>query len=94
MDSAIFQYELEIPQQGNKIGLNLINDDGSNIECIVDTVPNSPSVHQLPYQSTNNFLIVEIYGEEPITAKGYLEEIKLHLSNEVKSKFNISLCKI
>ena len=82
--STIVNYELEIPPQGKKFGINLMDDDDFNIPYIVELVPNYLAGHKLPDQAKNNFFIVEIYGEYSIVYKGDLEEIKLHQPNKVK----------
>ena len=75
---------MELPPQGKKFGINLMDDDGFNIPYIVEMVPDYLAGYQLPDQTKNNLFIVEIYGEYPIMSKVDLEEIKLHQSNKVK----------
>ena len=45
---------------------------------ITDTIPNSPSSHQLISQAKRNVWIIAIIGEEPITAQGVLDELNHH----------------
>ena len=44
------QYELDIPPQGKKIGINLMDGDDFNSTYIVDIVPNYQVGHQFPDQ--------------------------------------------
>ena len=75
---------MELPPQGKKFGINLMDDDDFNIPYIFEMVLDYLVGHQLPDQTKKNFFIVEIYGEYPIMSKVDLEEIKLHRFNKVK----------
>ena len=72
----------------------MADDDNINITYIVATVPNYPSDHQIPSHKNKSVWILGIYGQELITAKGALGDIKLHQPNKGKSKVNISIFKI
>ena len=56
---TIIKYELELPPMGKKICLKLTDDCGFTILYILDTITNSPAVHQLPYQANQNVWIVK-----------------------------------
>ena len=51
-------------------------------------------VHQLPYKAYNILWVVGILGEENITYKLSLEDIKYHKPKKGKTKVKIFLCKI
>ena len=77
-DTSIITYEIELPTSGNKIGFNLLDDEYFTIPCITDTIPNSPSGHQLPTQAKRNVWIISINEEDHITSQGTLDELNLH----------------
>ena len=79
-----------LPLEKN-VGLNLLDDEYFTIPYINNTIPNSPSIHQLPSQSKINVWIIAFNGEEPITAQGVLDELNRHQTPWGKSKINISL---
>ena len=54
-------------------------------------IGSSPAGHQLPSQAKRNVWIVDINGEEPITAQGVLDELNRHQNLRGKSKIKISL---
>ena len=58
---------------------------------ITDTIPNSPTGHQLPTQAKKNVCIIAINGEDPIKAQGTLDELNTHQTICSKSKVKISL---
>ena len=47
-DTKINTYEIELPPSGKKVGFNSLDDEDFTIPYITDTIPNSPSGHQLP----------------------------------------------
>ena len=63
MDSTIVKYYLELPSQGDKIGINLVVDYYLTIPYIIDMVPNFPAGHRLPDHAKNNVWILDISGE-------------------------------
>ena len=77
-DTKNFTYESELPPSGKKIGLNLLDDEYFTIPYITDTIPNPSASHQLPTQAERNLWIIDINGEDPITAQGVLDELNSH----------------
>ena len=63
------------------------------IPYITDAIPNSLAGHQLTSQAKRNFWIIDINGEEHITAQGTLYKLNSHQTPWVKSKIKISLCR-
>ena len=53
-DTTIITYEIELPLSVNKVGFNLLGDEYFRIPYITDTIPNSPSGHQLTSQAKLN----------------------------------------
>ena len=47
-------YDIELPPSGKRIGFDLLDDEDFTIPYITDTIPNSPSGHQLPSQAKRN----------------------------------------
>ena len=91
-DTIILTYEIELPSSGKKVGFNLLDDEDFTIPYVTDTIPNSPSGHQLQTQAKRNVWIVSINGEEPITAQITLDELNHHQTPRVKSEVKIILC--
>ena len=91
-DEKIITYDLQLPLSGKKNGFNLLDDEDFTIPYITDTIPNSPAGHQLPSQAKRKVWIVDINGEEHITAQGVLDELNRHQTPWGKSKIKISLC--
>ena len=62
--------------------------DDFTIPYIIDTVPNSPEGNQLPtkYKKLN---ILDVNGEDPISTKGGLENLKCYQTQHVKPKVNL-----
>ena len=54
-DTTIISYEIELPPYGKKIGLNLLNGEYFTIPYVIDTIPSSPAVYQLPTQANKIF---------------------------------------
>ena len=81
-DSAIINYELELPPSGNKIGFNLLYNYDFTTPYIINTIPNSPSGYQLPTQTKKNVCIIDINGEEPIIENISLDVIQ-HYQTQV-----------
>ena len=75
-----------------KIGFNLLDYGDFTIPYIIDTIPNSPAVHQLMTQVKKYVWIIYINGEETITTQGKLDEIHHYQTQCGKCKVNISLC--
>ena len=50
-DSTVLTYDIWLPPDGRKIGFNLLDDEDFTIPYVIDTIPNSPSIHQLPTQA-------------------------------------------
>ena len=71
-------YEIVLPPSGKKIGFNLLDYRYFKIPYITDTIPNSPTVHQLTTHVKLNGWIVYIKGEDHITYQGVLDELNLH----------------
>ena len=46
--TTIITYEIELPPSGNKVGLNLLNDEDVTIPYITDKITNSSAGNQLP----------------------------------------------
>ena len=90
-DETIITYDIELPPSGKNIGFNLLDDEDFTIPYITDTIPNSPDGHQLPSQAKRNVWIVDINGEEPITAQGVIDELNHHQTPRDKSNIKISL---
>ena len=42
VDATVVQYDLGFPPMGDKIGLNLIDDDDFNIPYVLSAITNSP----------------------------------------------------
>ena len=94
LEIKIIIYELELTPKGKKIDFNLMDDSDFTTPYILDTIPKSPEVQQLPTQSKNNFWVISVYGEEPITTKGSIEKLKYYHYQHEKSKVKISFCRI
>ena len=62
----------------NEIIFNLLGDEDFTIPYVIDTIPNSSAVHQLPTQANKNVWIVDANGEEPITYQGAFDEVNLY----------------
>ena len=50
-DTTILTYKIELHPYGKRVGFNLLDDEDFKIPYITDTIPNSPSDHQLPAQA-------------------------------------------
>ena len=72
--STIAQCYLEISPQGKKIGLNIMDDDGSTIPYILVTIKNYPAGHQFQPQLKNNVWIMESEKEYSLMLKVCLQE--------------------
>ena len=81
----------KLPPSGKKIGFKLQEDEDFTIPYVTDTIPNSPTVHQLPIQAKKIVLIIEINGEETITSQGALDEINYYQTPCGKFKVSIRL---
>ena len=68
-DATIIKYKLELTPAGKKIGYNLLDENMFTVLYILDKIPNSTDIHQLPTQAKNNLCVVAINGEEPIIEK-------------------------
>ena len=51
IDETIIIYDIELPPSRKKIGFNLLDDEAFTIPYIIDTIHNSPAIHQLPSQA-------------------------------------------
>ena len=91
-DTTSLACEIELPPSGNKIGLNLLDDEYFTIPYVLATTQNSPAGDKIPTQANKNVWIIFINGEEHITSQGDLDEIHSHQTQHGKSKFNISPC--
>ena len=91
-DIKILTYEIELPPAENKIGFNIQDDEYFTIPYVIDTIPHSPADHKLPKRAKQNVWIVDINGEETITAQGALDELNHNPNPCGKSKVKISLC--
>ena len=47
-DATIITYKIELPPARNKIVFDLLDEKYFTIPYIIDMIPNSPFVHQLP----------------------------------------------
>ena len=72
---------------------NLLNDEYFTIPYILDTILNSPAVHQLPTWDKKILFIIVINGENTITSKVTLDELPCYQTQREKSKVIISLCR-
>ena len=90
-NTTIVTYEIELPPDGKRIDFNLLDDDEFTIPYVTDKIPNSPAGHQLSTQAKQNMWIVDINGEDSITAQGALDEINRHQTLHEKSKVKISI---
>ena len=61
-NTKILTYEIELLPSGNKIGLNLLDDEYSKIPYVNDSISNSPAYHQLTIQAEKNVWIIAING--------------------------------
>ena len=89
----IITYEIELTTYGKKVGFNLLDDADIRIPYITDTIPNSPSIHQLPTQAKRNVWNIAINEKESITDQGALDELNSHQTPCGKSNFKIILCR-
>ena len=55
-----------------------MDDDNFAIPYVFDNLPNSWSGHKIKSQSNQNLLVLKVYGEEPITKKGALDDLQWH----------------
>ena len=62
-DAKIVKYELALKPLGNKVGLNLMDDEYFIIPYIYNTIPNLPEKIRIAYQKNQNVCIVEICVE-------------------------------
>ena len=83
-------YKIEPLPAVKKVGLNLMDGDDFTTQYIIDTITNSPEGHQLSTQA-KNLWIIAINGEDPITTKGALDELKFYHTKPVNYKVNTSL---
>ena len=91
-DTTIITYDIELPPSVKRVCFNLLYDEDFTIPYITDTIPNSPSGHQLLTQNKQNVCIIDINVKEPITYQGALYELNCHKIPFEKFKFNNSLC--
>ena len=89
----IIKYEIELPPSGKKVSFNLLNDEDFTIPYITDTIPNLPDGHNILSQANINMWIIDINGEEPITAQGVINELNCHQHSGEKYMIKISLCR-
>ena len=69
-----------------------MDDEHFKIPYIPDTITNSTDGHQLQKHYKNNLCIIGINEEDPIMAKGALDELQRYQTLCSKSEVNISLC--
>ena len=55
-----------------KVDFNLLDDEYFTIPYITDTIPNSSASHELQEQAKRYVCIIDMNGEETITAQGTL----------------------
>ena len=53
-NTKILTYKIKLPPVGNKIGLNLLDDEDFTIPYVTDKIQHLPSGHQLPTQAKQN----------------------------------------
>ena len=90
-DTTIITYEIDLPTSVKKVGFNLMDDEYFTFPYITDTIPNSPSDHQLPAQAKQYVQIVATYREEPITSQCASDKLNIHQTTRGKYKVKISL---
>ena len=71
----------------------LLYDEDFIIPYVTGTIPNLPAVHQLSIQDNKNVWIIDINGEEPITAQVALDELNHHKNPHGKSNVKIIICR-
>ena len=49
-DTNILTYEIDLPPDGKKIGVNLLDEEDFSIPYVTDTIPKLPAGYQLPTQ--------------------------------------------
>ena len=60
--TTILTYDIDLTPAGNKIGIDLLDDEDFTIPCVIDTIPNSPAGHQLLTQAKKSVWVVSING--------------------------------
>ena len=68
-----------------------MDDEDFTIPYVIDTIPNSPTVHQLPKQANKNIFIIAINEEDRITAQGAPDELNYNQTQHGKYEVKISL---
>ena len=89
--TKIITYVIELPPDGKKIGINLLDDAYFTTPYIIDTIQNSPASNELPTHSHKSICIININGEDTITNKGSLDELHSYHTPQCKSRVNIIL---
>ena len=67
-----------------KLVLSLLDNAYFIMSIFINTIPNSPAVHQLPTQSKKNVWINDTNGEESIIYQVALDELQQHYNKCVK----------
>ena len=90
-DATIITYVIYLPPSENEISFNLLYDGDFTILYIIDKIPNSPAGHQFPIQAKIIVWTISIHGEESITKKGELGELKNYHNQREESKVDTGL---
>ena len=81
-DTIMITYEIELPPDGNKIGINLLYDKYFTIPYVTGTTPNSPSGNQLPTQANKMCGLL-------LSMEKNLSQLKAHVMNSISVKFHV-----
>ena len=68
-----------------------MDDEDFTTSYITNTIPNSPSVHQIPTQAKQNVGIIVINGEYSITYQCELDKLNCHQTPRGKSNIKIGI---
>ena len=93
---SIFWYNIwhRVTSIWNESWLILLDYGDFIIPYVVDTIPNSPPIHQLLTQVKKYVWIISINVEETIKTQGTLDELHHYQTQCGKCKINISICRI
>ena len=70
-----------------------MDDEDFTILYITDTITNSPAGYQIQTQAKLNVWIIDINGEEHLTAQGAIDDLNCHKTPRGKPTVDISLCR-
>ena len=80
--TKILTYEVELPPDGNKFGINLLDDEDFTIPYVTDIIQDSPAGHPLPTQA------LKMCGSLILMEKS-LSQLKLILTNSIAIKLHV-----